>query len=330
MGMELKKLIAEQAAEIDRLMREDISEFAVNLDPLLVEILDYGLFSGGKRVRPLLAVLSAGLCGRCDPAVYRLAIAFEYLHAATLFHDDVIDRAETRRGRMSINKRYGGVRAILAGDFLHAHAMEIIGRFGGIEALSVFTEATRGMVDGEFRQLRNAGNFDCSEKDYFLVVRGKTALLIGSACEIGSMYGGADPAERKALKIYGINLGCAFQIIDDLLDYQGDQQETGKAVGNDLAEGKMTLPLILAMQRAAPPDRHRLLCILQRADERVQHLDEVTSLIAAYHGFRDARKRAEESISAARAELALFEDRRDLPSFQTLEDLTLYVLSRKK
>lgn len=328
--MELKKLIAQEAAEIDRLMREDIGAFSVNLDPLLVEILDYGLFSGGKRVRPLLAVLGARLCGRKDAGLYRLAVAFEYLHAATLFHDDVIDHAETRRGRMSINKRYGGVEAILAGDFLHAHAMEIIGRFGGIEALSVFTEATRGMVDGEFIQLRNAGNFDHSEEQYFSVVKGKTALLIGSACEIGSMYGGADPAERRALKAYGINLGCAFQIIDDLLDYQGNQQETGKAIGNDLAEGKVTLPLILAMQRAEATDRNRLLSILRQADNRAEYLPEVTALISAYHGFRDARKRAEDIIAVALSELALFADRSDSTSFQTLVGLTRYVLSRNK
>ncbi len=328
--MELIKLIAEEAAEIDRLMRKDIDVVAVNLDPLLVEILNYGLFSGGKRVRPLLAVLSARLCGSKDADVYRLAVAFEYLHAATLFHDDVIDRAETRRGRMSINKRYGSVEAILAGDFLHAHAMEIIGRFGGVEALRVFAEATRGMVDGEFIQLRNAGNFDHSEEHYFSVVKGKTALLIGSACEIGSMYGGADPSERRALKSYGINLGCAFQIIDDLLDYQGDQRETGKAVGNDLAEGKMTLPLILAMQRAEKADRHRLLFILQQADDRAEHLPEVTALIAAYHGFSDARRRAEDIIAAALSALALFADRRGSASFQTLESLTQYVLKRNK
>ena len=325
--MELKKLIAEEAVEIDRVMQADIAELGVNFDPLLSEILNYGLFGGGKRVRPLLAILSARLCGHCDAALYRLAAAFEYLHAATLFHDDVIDRAETRRGRMSINNRYGAVGAILAGDFLHARSMELIGRFGGIEALKVFSEATRGMVDGEFLQLRNVGNFDQSEEYYFSVVLGKTALLIGSSCEIG-MYGGADQAKRKALKMYGINLGCAFQIVDDLLDYQGDQQKTGKMVGNDLAEGKMTLPLILAMQRAKSTDKHRLLAILQQEHERQEHLPEVTSLIEKYYGFSDARKKAEESITAALSQLNVFDEHRDTPSFQALEGLSHYVLSR--
>jgi len=326
--MDLKKLIAEEAAEIDRVMRADIEALGVNLDPLLTEILEYGLFGGGKRVRPLLAVLSARLCGSSDTAVYRMATAFEYLHAATLFHDDVIDRADSRRGRTSVNKRYGGVGAILAGDFLHAHSMEIIGRFGGIEALEVFSEATRGMVDGEFMQLRNAINFEQSEKHYFSVVMGKTALLIGCACEIGSMYGGADEARRNGLKSYGINLGCAFQIVDDLLDYQGDQRNTGKAVGNDLAEGKMTLPLILAMQRAETVDRQRLLAILNLEQNREDHLPEVISWIEKYHGFSDARKKAENIIAEALTELSIFTEQKESASFKALEGLTRYVLSR--
>ena len=326
--MDLRTLIAEEASEIDRVMRADIADLVLNLDPLLTEILEYGLFGGGKRVRPLLAVLSARLCGNSDTAVYRLATAFEYLHAATLFHDDVIDRAESRRGRTSVNKRYGGVGAILAGDFLHAHSMEIIGSFGGIEALGVFSEATRGMVDGEFMQLRNVTNFQQSEKHYFSVVMGKTALLIGSACEIGSMYGGADQVRRNALKSYGINLGCAFQIVDDLLDYQGDQQKTGKAIGNDLAEGKMTLPLILAMQRAETTDRQRLLAILNQERNRVEHLSEVISLIEKYHGFSDARKKAEKIIAEALVELTIFTEQKESRSFKMLDGLTHYVLSR--
>lgn len=326
--MELKQLISQESGEIDKAMRADLNELSV-LDLLLAEILDYGLFSGGKRVRPLLVVLCSRLCGKNDVAAYRLAIAFEYLHAATLFHDDVIDHADTRRGRMSVVKRYGMIGAILAGDYLHAQAMALVGRYGGAAGLEVFTEATRGMVEGEFLQLRHAGRTELSEDEYFSVVRGKTALLIGAACIIGGMFGGADPERQEALRTYGINLGSAFQIIDDLLDYQGDQRRTGKAVGNDLAEGKITLPLIIALRRSGGEERRRLLKILQDNRLRREKYTEVSRFIDQYQGFFAARQHAEKLIEEAVAALALFRTSAADPSLLALDALACYVLGRQ-
>ena len=325
--MELKKLIANETAAIDRCMREDLAGFEASLDPLLLEILEYSLFSGGKRVRPLLAVISGRLFGCDKPSLYELALGFEYLHVATLCHDDVIDQADSRRGRMSVVRRYGMTGAILAGDFLHAHALDIVGRVGGNESLTVLSRATRGMVDGEFIQLRNSTNLNQSVADYFAVITGKTALLISSACEIGAIFGGAGERERNALKTYGHNLGLAFQIVDDLLDYQGVSDKTGKSVGNDLVEGKITLPLIIALQRAAPAEKDRLLDIL-KGDERAGRLDEVRTLIDRNEGFSGAKEQAETLIQEAREALSVVVNELNSASGTLLNDLASYVLSR--
>lgn len=328
--MELKKLIAEEAVKIDEVMRQDIDELATSLDPLLIDILNYGLFSGGKRIRPFLTTSAGRFCGCTDEGIYRLATSFEYLHAATLIHDDVIDNASERRGAASVVERFGLAGAILAGDFLHAHSMQLVSRFGGPQALQVFCQATTAMVDGEYRQLRNAGNFSQSESDYFTVVEGKTALLIGAACEIGTIYGGGDEELCSSLKTFGINLGCAFQVIDDLLDYQGDADKTGKATGNDLAEGKMTLPVIYTLQQADDQDRQDLLSIFADQEGRKTGLARVVTLVDKYQGFTAARKKAEELIDQALGALPVLEDQGALKEREVLKELCAYVLNRDK
>jgi octaprenyl-diphosphate synthase len=326
--MELKDVIRREADRIDAEMRQDLAEQTV-AEPLLAEILDYGLFSGGKRVRPLLVVLCSRLCGQDDERLYRLAIAFEYLHAATLFHDDVIDHADTRRGRMSVVKRFGAVGAILVGDFLLAQAMALVGRHGGVAALEVFTGATCGMVQGEFQQMHHCCRPELSEEDYFSIVRGKTALLIAAACRVGGLFGGGDDRALAALTTYGLNLGYAFQVVDDLLDYRGDSRRTGKAVGNDLSEGKITLPLIVALQRAEETERVRIAALLQDARCRAEHFAEIDRFIDSHQGYHAARQRAELLVSEALAALDLFRRGTAGPSLQVLEDLARYVLSRQ-
>ena len=329
-AMDLKESIAAESARISKVMRDDMAHLSTKIDPLLTEILDYGLFGGGKRVRPLLCVLSSRLAGREDQQMYHLACAFEYLHVASLFHDDVLDSAEKRRGRASVNNRFGMNGAILTGDFLLAHSMAIIGDYTGTEGLNIFTEATRKMVDGEFIQIRNKDDFNQSEADYFSVVMGKTAMLIGAACEIGALFGGADQQKQKALKSYGINLGSAFQIIDDLLDYQGDEDLTGKTVGNDLAEGKMTLPLIFTLETASEQDRERLFSILREERNSSSSFPEVLSIMQRYDGFDRAQKKAESIIEDALKPLTLFTDESQQDTIRLLIELSHYVLSRQK
>ncbi len=321
--------VKKEAAEIDRYMRADISLMKAEVDDLLYQILDYGLFNGGKRVRPLLVVLASRICGNEDNDAYRLGTAFEYLHAATLFHDDIIDGSETRRGKQSVYRKFGLIGAILAGDFLHAKAMATVGKFSGQEGLEVFCRATTGMVDGEFMQLKNANKLNLSELDYYDAIMGKTGLLIAAACEIGALFGGGDEHQVKALRDYGERLGCAYQIVDDLLDYLGDPGKTGKVLGNDLAEGKMTLPLILTINEAGETDRCRLMQILADNDQRISGVEEVCSIIAKYDCFAAARKRAETAVEEACNALGIFSGNKGVER-QILEGLARYVLSREK
>ena len=332
---QLMQAIVPEVAKIDHVMKQDLLEATAGADPLLNEVLDYGIFNGGKRLRPLLVVLAARLCSRDrehrqDDNIYKLAIAFEYLHGATLFHDDVIDNADIRRGKTSVNEEFGVVAAILGGDFLHSRSMYIIGTLGGKTAIEVFCEATNAMVDGEFLQLRNSRKYDVSEDEYFAAVKGKTALLIAATCEIGALAGGATSAEKQALVEYGISLGTAFQIVDDLLDYQGNPDTTGKAVGNDFQEGKITLPVILALADANSQDRKRILYLLENESARQDGYDEAYGLIEKYDGFEKSRKRAELIITKAVSGLEIFSNKECVPVIAVFNALAQYVLLREK
>lgn len=322
--------VKDDIRQIEQCIRNDIKQQSDQMDDLLHEILLYGLEGGGKRFRPMLCVISGRMCsGRTDNDLITLATAFEYIHLATLFHDDVIDQAETRRGKASVVEKYGLNGAILAGDYLHARSMDVIGCLGGKEALHIFCNATRGMVDGEFVQLRNAKNFNQSEDDYYRAIKGKTGLLISAATEIGALFGGANIGKRKALKEYGKNLGYAFQIADDLLDYLGDQEKTGKRVGNDLAEGKMTLPLIYSMSSAERKDIDWLLHVLRNEKMREESFNDVRSFIERYDGFSKTREQAERCCQQAISALDIF-----LPDHQgdvsILKGLAKYSILREK
>lgn len=327
--------IAPVVAKIEKTMHQDLGVTTKGADPLLIEVLEYGLFNGGKRLRPLLFLLAARLFGRIGEsektnALYELAIAFEYLHGATLFHDDVIDRADMRRGKPSVNEEFGEIAAILGGDFLHSRSMFLIGSLGGAAALDIFCFATNAMVDGEFLQLRNVQNYSLTEEEYFSAVKGKTALLIAATCEIGALAGGAAPVEQQVLADYGVGLGTAFQIIDDLLDYQGDYAQTGKEVGNDFQEGKMTLPLIIALSRAKTEDQERLLFLLENEDARKNGFSEAYSLIEKHDGFVLSKKRAESIVADALAGLEIFSGAEHSEALGVFRALAQYVLIRDK
>ncbi len=310
---QLIALLLPETAKIDQAMRQDLT---IVESSRLREVLEYAIFNGGKRVRPLLTILAARLCWRSQgheagseemANLYRLALPFEYLHAASLLHDDVIDRADSRRGRPTANRVWDNSHVILAGDFLHARAMLLAGTIGGMAGLSTIGSATAAMVEAEFLQLDNSEKHTASRQRYFAVLQGKTAALIAAAATTGALFAGAGSAEQHALHTYGCNLGLTFQIVDDLLDYQGDPQKTGKAVGNDFHEGKLTLPLILALEQASPKEQAALLSLLHgSAEERQQALPQATRLISQAGGFADARNQAEALVNEALAALTLF------------------------
>lgn len=325
---QLLALLQNDKEEVDRAMNHDLEDLASRHDARLIEILRYGLLGGGKKLRPLLAVVASRICGDPGKNVFLLAAAFEYLHVATLFHDDVIDQAETRRGTPSVYKVYGMEGAILAGDFLHAHSMEIVGKYGGKECLAAFCRATTGMVDGEFLQLRNADNYSLSPEDYYRTIEGKTALLISAALEVGAMDGGASVEQREALAAYGRYLGYGFQIADDLLDYRGDTEKTGKAVGNDLCEGKMTLPLILALTQAQEEQRDMVIDLLKDRQRRSTAFATIHDFIEGHNGFHMAERAAWEFIEKAEEKLQIFNQ--DSEGIAILKGIARYAMEREK
>lgn len=212
---------------------------------------DYLRVSGGKRVRPALLILAShavGGSGRDESAI-RLATVMEMLHTATLVHDDIIDNAGTRRNRASVNARFGNQAAVLMGDWLYMSAFETSLKERSLEILDILTTLTRKMTEGELIQLTMIGNADISRDEYYDLLRRKTAYLFAGCCEIGAILGGADPMKQAALRDYGMNLGIGFQIADDLLDFTADHQTLGKAAGADLLEGKVTLPLIVLIEK---------------------------------------------------------------------------------
>lgn len=328
----LKEELQKEVVEIDAAITFELAALAEKHDPHLLQVLRYGLLGGGKRIRPFLVLMAAALCGKVAAPPYSLAIAFEYLHAATLFHDDIIDQSDMRRGRAAVHKKFGMIAAILAGDFLLTHSMEIVGTHTGQRGLQIFNLATKGMVDGEFWQLRNTVQLNFDESDYQDAVMRKTGLLVSGACEVGGLFAGADEAELAALHFYGIRLGFAFQVVDDLLDYLGEPSLTGKAVGNDLQEAKMTLPLILAIKQAGCADRRRLQDILEDAVFRGTEaaFTEARILIERNGGFSGARQQAAIAVEEGIDALDIFTAPAAERAKGLLQDLGQFVLKRKK
>lgn len=327
----LHNAAATVATRIETVMRIDLETALAGCDPLLGEVLRYTLFNGGKRIRPLLTVLCSRCCGRDDDDLYLLATAFEYLHVATLVHDDVIDRAEQRRGQATVGARFGIAAAILAGDWLHARSMYLIGRLAGGEGLAIFCRATASMVNGEFEQLRYISDINTKERDYFAVIRQKTGNLIASTCAIGALFAGADITRQNALATYGDNIGAAFQVVDDLLDFLGDPHATGKNTGNDFIEGKITLPLLQAFARADAGDKQTIKALMGGDRTQPEAYSRLYALIDRLDGFKAATRTARQLTDAAIGALAIFSSPgMEQVNVALLTELAGYILTRNK
>jgi octaprenyl-diphosphate synthase len=214
---------------------------------LIENIAEYSVLGEGKRIRPLLFVLCAQLCGAKQNNLYHLSTIFEYLHVASLLHDDVLDNADLRRNKPSVRQVWGNPAAILAGDFLYSKASAIAVEWKTMEALKVLTAMVSRMVEGQMIELSQTNNWDISREQYLEIIISKTAALMSAACACGAIVAGADQKKVEDLSNYGMNLGIAFQLIDDLLDYTSCEETFGKPVGKDIREGKATLPLIYAL-----------------------------------------------------------------------------------
>lgn len=223
--------------------------------PLVEKIAQYIIESGGKRLRPLLVLLSSQALGYKGDDHLKLAAVIEFLHTATLLHDDVVDTSDLRRGRSTANARWGNAPSVLVGDFLYARAFEMMVELQSLRIMDILSHATAVIAEGEVLQLMNVKNPDVSEDGYMEVIHNKTAMLFEAASHTGALLAGASAEQERSLQDYGKHLGLAFQLVDDLLDYQGNAEEMGKNVGDDLAEGKTTLPLIHAMSKGDPQEQ---------------------------------------------------------------------------
>jgi octaprenyl-diphosphate synthase len=237
-------LIADDMRAVDDVIRESLQSDVV----LIRQVAQYIIGSGGKRLRPALVVLSAGCCGYEGAAHHRLAAVVEFIHTATLLHDDVVDESNMRRGRATANDAFGNPASVLVGDFLYSRAFQMMVQVRNMRVMEVLADATNTIAEGEVLQLLNVQNVDISESDYLRVIRSKTAQLFEAAGRLGAIIAAAPAPVESALAAYGAHLGTAFQLVDDILDYSGDLAQTGKNLGDDLAEGKVTLPLIHAMR----------------------------------------------------------------------------------
>ena len=273
--------------------------------PLVAEIAAYLVQAGGKRLRPLLVLLAARSCGDSSQNPVKLAVAIEFLHTAMLLHDDVVDESTLRRGRRTANAEWGNAASVLVGDFLHSRAFELMVELGCIDVMALISKATNGIAEGEVQQLTLLQNTSTSEADYLEVIYRKTALLFEVSAESGAVLGGASASEAAAYREYGRHLGLAFQLMDDWLDYEGSAQDLGKNTGDDLAEGKVTLPIILALKAAGASDRR----ILEQAITQPGSIafEDVRCIAERCGGIETTKHRA--AAEASLAESAL----QDLP-----------------
>ncbi len=314
-------LLNDEILRVEEQFRKDLASRV----PLIRKVGEYVLASGGKRVRPMMLLLSAKLAGYQGESHIGLASVVEFIHTATLLHDDVVDSAVLRRGQDSVNAVWGNEASVLVGDFLFAKSFSIMVREGNLEILKTLSDATTQMAEGEVLQLISTCDVDLDEERYIEVVRNKTAVLLSAATRCGALLGACPPEQEEALSAYGMDLGIAFQFMDDALDYVADQDAFGKECGHDLLEGKVTLPLIHTLKRCNAEERKKIAGIIEQETLPDEDLKYIVGLIHSYDGIDYTRDRAKLLIESAKGHLASFAD---CPAKEAMIRLADYVVSR--
>ncbi len=275
---------------------------------LIPEIAKHLIDSGGKRLRPMLTLATADLCGYRGEGEVKLAASVEFMHTATLLHDDVVDNSEMRRGKLAARMLWGNEASVLVGDFLLGQAFRMMVEVGSLQALDVLSTAATVIAEGEVMQLSVAKNTATTEDEYLAVVRAKTAALFAAACEVGPIIAGKGKTEQSACRSYGMNLGIAFQLIDDALDYGGAAAKLGKNVGDDFREGKITLPVVLAFRRGNEAERTFWKRALEDGQTGDAELETAMGFMTKHRTIEDTVDRARHYGDMARDALAIFED----------------------
>jgi octaprenyl-diphosphate synthase len=292
---------------------------------MIPEVANHLISSGGKRLRPMLTLATGGLAGYQGDGHVKLAASVEFMHTATLLHDDVVDESDMRRGKVAARIKWGNQASVLVGDFLLGQAFKMMVEVGSLRALEILSSAAAVIAEGEVMQLAAAKNTETNEDEYLAIIRAKTAELFGAACEVGPVIAGRPKAEQAACRSYGINLGIAFQLVDDALDYGGTSAKLGKNVGDDFREGKVTLPVVLSFRRGDEQERDFWRRTLEQGDVAERDLEQAIMIMRRHRALEDTLERARHYGAIARDALALFPKS---PMKQALLDAVDFCIAR--
>lgn len=316
-----------------QIIQKDLEKLESSIDELIStrvsyikEIVTYIIKSGGKRVRPVLVMLCSKLCGYRGRKHIPYAAIIEFIHTATLLHDDVVDNAKTRRGLSTVNTVWGNEPSVLVGDFLYSRSFELMSRDGNNEILKTISKVTTALSEGEILEIVKTADVETTEKDYYEIIGNKTAVLFGAACEIGAILGQRPDNERRALRNFGYDLGIAFQLMDDVLDYTSYNDVLGKRVGTDLKEGKVTLPLIHILRNAGEKNKARIEKIFAKPRITQRDFDRVLAIIEKNGGIAYTLEATERHLTQAKRYLDVFPASRYKTALLELAD---YMLKRE-
>ncbi len=319
---EALELIRDDLEKVDQEFRKNLRSSV----PIISAVGEHLLLSGGKRFRPILLLLSSKLCGYEGDQHITMASLVEFIHTATLLHDDVIDKADLRRGSASANSIWGNEASVLVGDFLFTKSFYIAVENGNWEVFRSLSKATTLMAEGELEELIKTNDLSLTEEDYLSIITRKTASLISAAAQIGAILGNAPKEKEKALSDFGMDLGMAFQLTDDNLDYTSKKEELGKKIGIDLQDGKITLPLIIALNQCSEEERTFIRKLTDSQPFTEETFFNVVKIIEQYHGIRYAREKAKAYVERAKDRLRLFPGSKEKEALYALAD---YVLERR-
>lgn len=290
---------------------------------LIPEIIQHLIGGGGKRFRPLLLLICSEICGYKGEKCYTLSAVIEFIHTATLLHDDVIDQAETRRGKVSANYVWGNAASVLVGDFLYSKSFKLMADEDNLAIIKLISATTNVMSEGEVFQLVKCGDINITEEEYLTIIEKKTSILMAAACASGAILGNAPPEQIDALARFGLRLGSAFQITDDTLDYTAQRDEFGKAIGKDLEEGKMTLPLIYTLKKCTPDEKDKIRKIIEAKGSNGKAIQDILAVIKQYDGISAALNKAKTYIDEGKASLTSFENSEAKTALLTIADFIM-------
>ncbi len=314
---DIQALIKSDLEKTDQVLIDHLSSDVA----LINQMSNYIIGAGGKRLRPLLLLLCARATGYKGEYHHLMAAVIELIHTATLLHDDIVDESATRRGKNTANEVWGNAPSVLVGDFLYSRAFEMMVKPGSMDIMKILAKATNEIAQGEVLQLLNCQNSNLTKEEYYQVIERKTAVLFQAATQIGGVLSAVNAEEELALKNYGLHLGNAFQIIDDVLDYQSDAQTMGKEVGDDLAEGKTTLPMIYALENTSGAEKQILEDAINNADN--SNISQVIDILNKVKAFDYTNSKAQESAQLAKQSLNLMPDSEYKDALILLCDLSL-------